>query len=194
HILQLLRHVPRLPRRRTAARLPRGRQRGDPDAHRPAHGGFARARRGLGGGGPLQARPRLRGRPPRPPPGGAARPAAWGAASPSSHVAVSVPATVAALGEWRALGLVLVVPTTLLILGSVYGQFHYGVDALAGIGVGLLVALGARLTSRRDASSDHRAGAGRRPLDDSTRAAHASSSSRPIRAAEKPSRTVCMAR
>jgi PAP2 superfamily protein len=116
--------------------------------------------------------------------------AAWGAAFPSSHVAVSVAATVAALGEWRALGLVLVVPTTLLMLGSVYGQFHYGVDALAGLGLGLLVALGARLTSRRDASSDHRAGAGRRPLDDSTRAAHASSSSRPIRAAEKPSRTV----
>ena len=116
--------------------------------------------------------------------------AAWGAAFPSSHVAVSVAATVAALGEWRALGLVLVVPTILLTLGSVYGQFHYGIDALAGVGVGLAVALGARLTSRRDASLDHRAGADRGPLDDSTRAAHAASSCRPIRAAEKPSRTV----
>jgi hypothetical protein len=116
--------------------------------------------------------------------------AAWGAAFPSSHVAVSVAATVAALGEWRVLGLVLVVPTTLLVLGSVYGQFHYGVDALAGLALGLAVALGARLTSRRGASPDQRAGAGRRPVDDSTRAAHASSSSRPIRAAEKPSRTV----
>jgi hypothetical protein len=116
--------------------------------------------------------------------------AAWGAAFPSSHVAVSVAATVAALGEWRALGLVLVVPTLLLILGSVYGQFHYGVDALAGLGVGLAVAIGARLASRRPATPDQRAGAGRRPLDDSTRAAHVSSSRRPMRAAEKPSRTV----
>lgn len=116
--------------------------------------------------------------------------AAWGAAFPSSHVAVSVAATVAALGEWRALGLVLVVPTALLTLGSVYGQFHYGVDALAGLALGLAVALGARLTARRGASPDQRAGAGRRPLEDSIRAVHASSSSRPIRAAEKPSRTV----
>jgi len=116
--------------------------------------------------------------------------AAWGTAFPSSHVAGAAAATAAALREWRALGLVLVVPTTLLILGSVYGQFHYAVDALAGLGLGLAVALGARLTSRRDAPPDHRAGAGRRPLDDATRAAQASSSSRPIRAAEKPSRTV----
>ena len=62
--------------------------------------------------------------------------AAWGAAFPSSHVAVSVAATAAALREWRALGLVLVVPTTLLALGSVYGQFHYAVDALPGFGSG----------------------------------------------------------
>src|SRR5262249_36695552 len=75
--------------------------------------------------------------------------AAWGAAFPSSHVAVSVAATVAALREWRALGLVLVVPTTLLALGSVYGQFHYAVDVLAGLGVGLAVALGAWLASRQ---------------------------------------------
>ncbi len=74
--------------------------------------------------------------------------AAWGAAFPSSHVAVSVAATAAALREWRALGLALVVPTTLLALGSVYGQFHYAVDALAGLGVGLAVAAGAWLGSR----------------------------------------------
>ena len=45
----------------------------------------------------------------------------------------------------------LVVPTTLLALGSVYGQFHYAVDALAGLGVGLAVAAGARLASRQGA-------------------------------------------
>ena len=77
--------------------------------------------------------------------------AAWGAAFPSSHVAVSVAATAAALREWRALGLALVIPTTLLALGSVYGQFHYGVDALAGLGVGLAVAAGAWLAARQAA-------------------------------------------
>jgi membrane-associated phospholipid phosphatase len=73
--------------------------------------------------------------------------AAWGAAFPSSHVAVSVAATVAALLEWRMLGASLVVPTTLLALGSVYGQFHYAVDVLAGLGVGLAVAAVVWLTS-----------------------------------------------
>ena len=79
--------------------------------------------------------------------------AAWGAAFPSSHVAVSVAATIAAFREWRALGLALVVPTTLLTLGSVYGQFHYAVDALAGLGVGSIVAVGAWLTSARGATA-----------------------------------------
>jgi hypothetical protein len=73
--------------------------------------------------------------------------AAWGAAFPSSHVAVSVAATAVALIEWRALGLALVVPTALLALGSVYGQFHYAVDALAGTAVGLAVAVGVRLAA-----------------------------------------------
>jgi PAP2 superfamily len=76
---------------------------------------------------------------------------AWGAAFPSSHVAVSVAATVIALRDWRALGLTLVVPTTLLALGSVYGQFHYAVDALAGLGLGLAVAAAAWLASRQGA-------------------------------------------
>jgi membrane-associated phospholipid phosphatase len=78
---------------------------------------------------------------------------AWGAAFPSSHVAVAVAATAVALLEWRVLGLALVVPTPLLTLGSVYGQFHYAVDALAGIGVGLAVAAGAWLVSRKGATA-----------------------------------------
>jgi membrane-associated phospholipid phosphatase len=78
---------------------------------------------------------------------------AWGAAFPSSHVAVAVAATAVALLEWRVLGLALVVPTTLLTLGSVYGQFHYAVDVLAGIGVGLAVAIGAWLVSRKGATA-----------------------------------------
>jgi membrane-associated phospholipid phosphatase len=79
--------------------------------------------------------------------------AAWGAAFPSSHVAVSVAATIAAFREWRALGCALVLPTMLLILGSVYGQFHYAVDALAGLGVGAIVAIGFWLVSAREAAA-----------------------------------------
>ncbi|HMG18158.1 MAG TPA: phosphatase PAP2 family protein, partial [Gemmatimonadales bacterium] len=57
----------------------------------------------------------------------------WGAAFPSSHVAASVVATGMALRYWRALGLVLLPFTAGLILAVVYGQFHYAVDALAGL-------------------------------------------------------------
>jgi len=81
--------------------------------------------------------------------------AAWGAAFPSSHVAVSVAATAATLLEWRAFGRLLTVPTALLALGCVYGQFHYAIEVLAGLGVGLVVAAGAWLASR------HAAGAAR---------------------------------
>ena len=75
--------------------------------------------------------------------------AAWGAAFPSSHIAVSVVATAAALREWRALGWVLTVPTALLALGCVYGQFHYAVEAIAGLGVGLVISACAWLTCRQ---------------------------------------------
>ena len=57
----------------------------------------------------------------------------WGAAFPSSHVAASVVATGFALRYWRPLGFALLLPTTGLVLGVVYGQFHYGVDALSGL-------------------------------------------------------------
>ncbi|MGH7606670.1 MAG: phosphatase PAP2 family protein [Gemmatimonadales bacterium] len=57
----------------------------------------------------------------------------WGAAFPSSHVAASVVATGMALRYWRALGLVLLPFTGGLVLAVVYGQFHYAVDALAGL-------------------------------------------------------------
>jgi membrane-associated phospholipid phosphatase len=64
----------------------------------------------------------------------------YGAAFPSSHVAAAVAATVAAVRVSRTLGLLLLVPTALLSIGVVYCQMHYGVDALAGLAVGLLVA------------------------------------------------------
>ena len=41
----------------------------------------------------------------------------------------------------RRLGLALLVPTSLLTLGVVYCQMHYGVDAVAGLVVGAVVAI-----------------------------------------------------
>lgn len=60
-----------------------------------------------------------------------------GAAFPSSHVAATVAVVVAAFREWRALGVILLVPAILLITGTVYCQMHYGVDAATGLVVGL---------------------------------------------------------
>jgi len=67
----------------------------------------------------------------------------WGAAFPSSHVAAAVVAAVCALRYWRALGLVLAPLTLGLVLSVVYGQFHYAVDAVAG-----LIVAGAVLASQ----------------------------------------------
>jgi membrane-associated phospholipid phosphatase len=65
----------------------------------------------------------------------------YGAAFPSSHVAAAVAAALAATSGSRRLGLVLLVPTILLAVGVVYCQMHYGVDAVAGLAVGVVVAL-----------------------------------------------------
>lgn len=64
----------------------------------------------------------------------------YGAAFPSSHVAASAAATISAWRGSRTLGMLLVLPTVLLSVGVVYCQMHYGVDALAGLGLGVLVA------------------------------------------------------
>jgi membrane-associated phospholipid phosphatase len=64
---------------------------------------------------------------------------AWGTAFPSSHVAAGLVAALAAWRHLRPLGVVLVPLAVLLSLGTVYGQFHYAVDALAGAAVGLCV-------------------------------------------------------
>jgi len=63
----------------------------------------------------------------------------WGTAFPSSHVAAAIVATLCALRFWRPLGLALAPPTIGLIFGVVYGQFHYGVDALFGVVVAAAV-------------------------------------------------------
>jgi len=63
----------------------------------------------------------------------------WGAAFPSSHVAAAVVAVLCALRYWRALGFVLTPFTMGLVLSVVYGQFHYAVDAVAGLIVAFAV-------------------------------------------------------
>jgi membrane-associated phospholipid phosphatase len=60
---------------------------------------------------------------------------AWGTAFPSSHVAVALVAAGCAWRGLRPLGAVLLPAAFLLALGTVYGQFHYATDALAGAAV-----------------------------------------------------------
>lgn len=57
----------------------------------------------------------------------------YGAAFPSSHVAATVTAAAASWMGSRRLGIALVIPTVLLIVGVVYCQMHYAVDAIAGV-------------------------------------------------------------
>ena len=65
----------------------------------------------------------------------------WGTAFPSSHVAGSVVALVYAFRGWKPLGWILLVPVLGIVLGVVYLQIHYGVDALAGLGMALVASL-----------------------------------------------------
>ena len=60
----------------------------------------------------------------------------YGAAFPSSHVAATIAATSGAWRGNRRLGMLMAVPAILLTISVVYCQVHYGVDAVAGIGVG----------------------------------------------------------
>ncbi len=69
---------------------------------------------------------------------------AWGTAFPSSHVAAALAAAIGAWRGWRPLGAVLFSVASLLTLATVYCQFHYALDALAGLGVAGLVLLALR--------------------------------------------------
>jgi membrane-associated phospholipid phosphatase len=73
----------------------------------------------------------------------------YGAAFPSSHVAAAMAAVLSAARGSRALALWLTPPTVLLTVSVVYCQMHYGVDALAGLLVGLLVSAGVERWTRR---------------------------------------------
>jgi membrane-associated phospholipid phosphatase len=71
-----------------------------------------------------------------------------GTAFPSSHVAASVVASLGALRVQPRVGLIVVVLSAGLTLGTVYGGFHYGVDALAGLIVGAVSWLAAVMAWR----------------------------------------------
>ncbi|MFQ5746127.1 MAG: phosphatase PAP2 family protein [Gemmatimonadota bacterium] len=78
-----------------------------------------------------------------------------GTAFPSSHVAAAVTAWLAAGRHRRVLLVGFALPAVTLVLGTVYGRFHYGIDALAGIGIaGLSLALSPALVGRAGALPD----------------------------------------
>lgn len=98
-----------------------------------------------------------------------------GTAFPSSHVAVSVAAWVQAFRYDRRAGWILTAFVPALIVGTVYGGFHYAIDALAGLLLALAMnpvsrGIFAVLEGRRE-----RAGAGARPATIAQRAAVARS-------------------
>lgn len=75
----------------------------------------------------------------------------YGAAFPSSHVAATVAAALSAARGSRELAWALALPTVLLTVAVVYCQMHYGVDALAGLLVGAVVAAGVdRMREKRE--------------------------------------------
>jgi membrane-associated phospholipid phosphatase len=78
------------------------------------------------------------------------RGSSYGAAFPSSHVAAAL---VAAFATWlgsRPLGLILAVPSLLLVVAVVYCQMHYAMDSLAAVVVAGLVAAGVVLLEKRE--------------------------------------------
>jgi membrane-associated phospholipid phosphatase len=75
----------------------------------------------------------------------------YGAAFPSSHVAATVAAAVSAGRGSKGLAWVLAFPTVLLTVAVVYCQMHYGVDAVAGLLVGAIVAA---VVGRLDPAAD----------------------------------------
>ena len=61
-----------------------------------------------------------------------------GTAFPSSHVAVAVTQSILAVRYFGKRGLVVAALTIGLALGAVYGGFHYAIDVLAGLVVGIV--------------------------------------------------------
>jgi membrane-associated phospholipid phosphatase len=65
-----------------------------------------------------------------------------GTAFPSSHAAVAAAQAVLTLRSDLGLGILVTATAVLLMIGAVYGGFHYAVDVLAGAFVGIVVAVG----------------------------------------------------
>ncbi|MDP2172569.1 MAG: phosphatase PAP2 family protein [Candidatus Cloacimonadaceae bacterium] len=61
-----------------------------------------------------------------------------GGAFPSSHVGITVVLTIAALKFVRPLGYIFAVITFFLTLATVYCHYHWFIDAVAGVGIGIL--------------------------------------------------------
>jgi membrane-associated phospholipid phosphatase len=64
-----------------------------------------------------------------------------GTAFPSSHVAVASAQAILALRYQRGLGVAVAVTSALLMVGAVYGGFHYAVDVLAGAVIGAAIGI-----------------------------------------------------
>jgi membrane-associated phospholipid phosphatase len=80
-----------------------------------------------------------------------------GTAFPSSHCAVAATCWIAVWGRSRGATILLAAIVPALTVGTVYGGFHYAVDALAGWALALLLwpvsrRLHRRLSARRDAA------------------------------------------
>lgn len=70
----------------------------------------------------------------------------WGSAFPSSHVAASMAAALLALRNWRPLGWALLPFAVGILIGVIYFQVHYAVDAIAGLLIaGFATTMAARL-------------------------------------------------
>jgi hypothetical protein len=81
------------------------------------------------------------------------RGSSYGAAFPSSHVAAAL---VAAYATWlgaRKLGLLLMVPSLLLIVAVVYTQMHYAMDSLVAVLLALAVIVGFNYSHQLSADS-----------------------------------------
>ena len=81
-----------------------------------------------------------------------------GSAFPSSHVAVSVAQSILAVRYFGRRGSLIGVVTVGLALGAVYGGFHYAIDVVAGVVVGVCaVALGVAAAKRMPLGESERA-------------------------------------
>jgi membrane-associated phospholipid phosphatase len=79
-----------------------------------------------------------------------------GTAFPSSHVAASVVSSLCALRHQRRVGIAVTLVTVALTFATVYGGFHYAVDALVGVilgGLAWLVSAGILDAFASDAQS-----------------------------------------